>query len=242
MFTSDPLDKSLPNYPSRYYEQIIASINRAISRGDLKPGDKLPSERELATLFDTSRIPVREAIKILEFCGIVAPVSGGGIVVQNIEISQLLNKIYFALDTTDDTLRELFEIRLLLESYAAEKAARIRTEDDLKELKSALEAMEHNLEAGELPYANSHLFHDIIIKAAGNVLLKDLYRFLYSLLNISRTRTLADLQHLPKALEYHKKIYECILAQDSGQAKICMEEHLLNEIGELKGSKKKDNS
>ena len=109
MFISTPLDKSLPSYPRRYYEQIIASINTAILRGDLKEGDKLPSERELADLFETSRVPVREAIKVLEFCGIVEQVAGGGMTVKNIELSSLLQKLYFVIATTDDTLRELFE-------------------------------------------------------------------------------------------------------------------------------------
>ncbi|HPE16379.1 MAG TPA: GntR family transcriptional regulator, partial [Oscillospiraceae bacterium] len=128
MFISTPLDKSLPSYPRRYYEQIIASINTAILRGDLKEGDKLPSERELADLFETSRVPVREAIKVLEFCGIVEQVAGGGMTVKNIELSSLLQKLYFVIATTDDTLRELFEIRLCLEPYAAQCAAASRTE------------------------------------------------------------------------------------------------------------------
>lgn len=236
MFISTPLDKSLPSYPRRYYEQIIASINTAVLRGDLKEGDKLPSERELADLFETSRVPVREAIKVLEFCGIVEQVAGGGMIVKNIELSSLLQKLYFAIATTDDTLRELFEIRLRLESYAAERAAEARTEADLQEMKAAIESMEQDLQFRRSPFANSLRFHNAVVNASGNNVLADVYKYLYSLLNLSRTRTLSDLQHQPAALAFHKRIYGRILIRDSAGAGADMLEHMQNELNELNAS------
>ena len=58
--------------PTRLYESIIADISDRISQGELRPGDVLPSERELAEQFQLSRIPVREALKILEFLGVIS--------------------------------------------------------------------------------------------------------------------------------------------------------------------------
>lgn len=236
MFNSTPLDKTLPSYPRRYYEQIIASINTAILRGDLKEGDRLPSERELADLFETSRVPVREAIKVLEFCGIVEQAAGGGMTVKNIELSSLLQKIYFVIATTDETLRELFEIRLRLEPYAAEKAAAERTEADLQEMKTAIESMEQDVELNRSPIANSLRFHNAVVNASGNDVLADVYKYLYSLLNFSRTRTLFALQHRPEALSYHKRIYGRILAGDIKGAGAEMRQHLQNELSMLSES------
>ena len=92
----------------------------------LDPGCDLSSSQkavELAEQFQLSRIPVREALKILEFLGVISYVPGKGMYVQPLEVPALVSKIFFGLNTSSDNIRQLFEVRLLLETYAARYGA-----------------------------------------------------------------------------------------------------------------------
>ncbi|HPE16303.1 MAG TPA: FCD domain-containing protein, partial [Oscillospiraceae bacterium] len=92
------------------------------------------------------------------------------------------------------------------------------------------ESMEQDVGLGRSPIANSLRFHSAVVNASGNNVLADVYRYLNSLLNFSRTRTLFDLQHRPEALSFHKRIYGRILVHDGEGAGAEMREHLQNEL------------
>ncbi len=233
MFVASPLDKSVPESPNRYYKQIIKAINDAVLSGDLKEGERLPSERELADIFETSRVPVREAIKVLEFCGIIGPIPGGGFVVKSISISELLYKLQFSSRVTDDTLKELFEVRLLLESFAARRAANNRTQGDLDEMQAAIDQMQADIQAGHIPDEGSQRFHMAVTKAAGNSVVEDIYKFLYTMLETSRMRTLADQEQQSSSLMDHRRILASISAGNAGEAEANMEAHLKREQEKL---------
>lgn len=216
------------NSPTRHFEIIVSYIIQAIRDGRLKQGERLPSERELAQHFQTSRIPVREAIKILEFCGIIVPMVGGGMQIKNADFADILKKFSALLLRPDDTARmnDLFDLRLLLESYAAGLAAQNASQHDLDEMQNALCAMDEDLKFGRLPFVNSHRFHDAVIAASGNVILTDIYKLLYYLLDISRTHTIAEFQQQSQSLEDHREIYAAIHQRDSQRATELMRSHL----------------
>ena len=174
-----PVDRFKMAAPTRLYESIIADISDRISRGVLKPGDILPSERELAEQFQLSRIPVREALKILEFLGVISYVPGKGMYVQPLEVPALVSKIFFGLNTSSDNIRQLFEVRLLLETYAARYGAERRTEEDLEELRGAVEHMPGE-EGAQIE--ESLRFHMGVIKTAHNDIITEFYKFLSTLL------------------------------------------------------------
>ncbi len=220
----DPISKQNPAYPSKYYEKIIVAISDMIAQGILKPGDMLPSERELAEQFQLSRVPVREALKILEFLGMVSYVPGKGIFVRKLEISSLLSKIFFGLSVTPDTIRQLFAIRLLIEPYAAGQAALYAIPEELEKIRGALE------EANGTSVVNYSLdFHTAVISASHNSLLLEIYTFLYSLLNLVRKRSKIENRYKTDPLRFHSEIYNCICAKDSEGAQRLMREHLQHE-------------
>lgn len=173
-----PIDKLIDNQPNRYYEKIIDSIRTMMMNGDLTIGGKLPSERELAEMFNVSRVPVREALKVLEFMGVVQNIRGEGMYIQNLDISNLIDKLDFAIETTGDTIEELFELRETLETTAAKLAAQRRTDKDIQKMKAAIDEMEFNIAKGAAVYESSYHFHNAVIKAAKN---KVLYRVYESL-------------------------------------------------------------
>lgn len=234
MISWNSVDKSSLASAPRYYDQVVDSIVNAILNGELNSGDKLPSERELAEQFGISRVPIREAIKALQYCGVVAPAVGGGVVIKSREAASFLRRLNSGIfgrldDTFDNTADELFEVRLLLEGYAAEQAAKNRTEEDLRCMKEAIEGMKQSIARDEIPVRSSVLFHGTIIAATQNALFIEIYNFLHVLLSESRNRTLATKELWPVAVEYHQKIYDCIAAQDSAGAKSTMHDHLRSE-------------
>lgn len=229
-----PIEKTRSSYPTKYYEKIIVSINERVLRGDLKQGDKLPSERELAEQFQTSRVPVREAMKILEFLGIIENMHGDGMYIKNIEIPSLLSKIFFAFDINNNTIQELFTVRLLLECYAARSAAALRSDEDLHNMQRALEDMENAVSFFQAPAKASLDFHLTVVKAAQNSILVDIYKFLAGLLALSRERTLSNYDRQTDSLNYHRQIFQMIEQQNVEGAERCMREHLLDERDRLK--------
>jgi len=224
-----PIRKKKSDRPTRYYEIIIQKINDMILKGTLQDGDNLPSERELAEMFRTSRVPVREAIKILEFLGIVEIIDGEGTFISSIEIPSLMDKIFFGFKIDDQTLPELFEIRVLLEGYAAGRAAKRRSEADLNMLKQSIEDMTNaQLYTDDLLQASKD-FHNTVVRAAQNSILNDIYQFLSELVEMSRQKTLVEQGQLSIAIKYHQKIYAMIKDQDEEKAESLMREHLIDQ-------------
>lgn len=222
-----PVDRVKMAAPTRLYESIIADISDRISRGVLKPGDILPSERELAEQFQLSRIPVREALKILEFLGVISYVPGKGMYVQPLEVPALVSKIFFGLNTSSDNIRQLFEVRLLLETYAARYGAERRTEEDLEELRGAVEHMPGE-EGAQIE--ESLRFHMGVIKTAHNDIITEFYKFLSTLLTEARERTHMEKRFASQPLYYHTEIFHAIEEKDSQRAADLMRDHLRMEM------------
>ena len=118
----------------RFYEYVIDNIRQMIADGELQAGQKLPSERELAEKFNVSRVPIREALKILEYMGVLDSSPGDGTYVKNTSAQSLVSKMDFSFDATADTIRDLLELRIVLETFAAYHAAQRRTDSSVPSL------------------------------------------------------------------------------------------------------------
>lgn len=215
-----PVNKEIVSGPNRYYQDIIAEISDMISSGELQIGDILPSERVLAEKFETSRVPVREALKILEFLGIVGYAPGKGMQVRHVEVSSLLSKVFFAMNTSEDTLEQLLDIRLLLEPYAVKEAAANATEEDLDAILKTLD------KTNNLSYTDQSMdFHSAVIHASHNELLEEIYKFLYSLLREYRLISI-ETRYEDGPFQFHSQIYEAIKTGKGASAEYLMRAHL----------------
>ncbi|MCI1823344.1 MAG: FadR family transcriptional regulator [Megasphaera sp.] len=225
--TTQPIDRTAEGSSDNLYIQIVERIKKWIIDGDLKEGDKIPSERELAQIFNVSRVPVREAIKVLEFLGAVQNVKGAGVYVKKIDIHKIIGNIDFLLADPKHTLEELFEARELLETQATYYAALRRTDDDIIKMKSFVIEMEKDIEL-ELDVTKASTdFHNAVINAGHNSVISVMYQVLADLLQYSRERSLKDPMHQKKALSYHKKILQKIIAGNPKEAKETAKEHLV---------------
>jgi GntR family transcriptional repressor for pyruvate dehydrogenase complex len=222
----EPLEKGVDKSPDTLYKQIVQHIRRWILDGKLKEGDPLPSERELAQIFDVSRIPVREALKILDFVGAVEHVRGKGVYVKKISISHFISNIDFLLKDPMHTIIDLFEAREAVELQAIRLAAQLRTEQDLHRMEAEIVEMESNILLGRDVSDTSVNFHTAMIAASHNSVLIQINDFLADLLRFSRKQSLGDPKRHAFSLDYHKRIFLKIKEKDVEGAVNILADHL----------------
>jgi GntR family transcriptional regulator, transcriptional repressor for pyruvate dehydrogenase complex len=227
----DSYDKSRKAHKT--YEQIVTQIRGAISSGELRPGDRLPPETELARGLRVSRPTVREALKVLESHNVLRSSTGptGGTFVEAIDgagvADYLKDSISLLLDVDELTLEELWAAREVIDVPAAELAAVRRTEQDLYVIEKTVEMDEFKKGADVVSDIS---FHRAVAEASKNRMLS-----LFASSIHMTIRTLAERYILPEDVlpevkrisqQQHRLIYEAISDQDEVMAAIRMREHL----------------
>ncbi|WP_035829948.1 FadR/GntR family transcriptional regulator [Kaistia adipata] len=226
-----------PNKVSRQGlpSQVAAFVRFEILRGTLKPGDKLPTEQEFATQHGVSRAVIREAIAKLRHEGLVVSRQGIGAFVASPEAANSLMLEPNSLAVPED-YRHLYELRLMLETGAAELAALNRTEDDLAEMVRCMDNMAAVRDLHS-PYVETDIsFHRAVAGATKNPFVSMFIAFVdvklqESILVALRSLDFASAQ--AKAHGEHQKIYAAIRAQDPAAAAAAMREHLSNSARRL---------
>lgn len=209
-----------------FYFQIMDKIRGWIRRGLIREGEELPSERELAELFGVSRQPVGQALKTLEYLGVVRSYRGRGMVVKNIDLEQVLRHTEFIQLDSEQGRSDLHETREALEVQAAKLAAARRTPEDLERLAAALKAMEDSIRHKKYVPETSVQFHTAIVLASHNLILRDLDLLLGRLLGETRPESLRNETQRALSLRQHQLIFEAIRDQDQDAAGARMLEHL----------------
>ena len=155
-------------------EEAISTIKAMIVSGELKPGDRLPPEKELSERLGVSRNSLREAVKSLEFIHVLDVRRGDGTFVTSLEPSQLLEAMAFVVDLhRDRSVLEIFEVRRSLEPYAASLAATRIGEAELDALAASIASVNENTDVDRM-VAHDLEFHRIISAASGNAYLSSL--------------------------------------------------------------------
>ena len=149
-------------------DKIIRQIRELITSGQLNPGDKLPPERKLAEKLGVGRSNVRDAIKKLEFYGILKTVPQSGTIVAGMGITALEGLISDVLKIEDHDFASLVETRVLLETESAKLAALRRTDQDVLDIKAALDAYAHKVKLNQQAVEEDLMFHLKIAEASKN--------------------------------------------------------------------------
>jgi len=211
---------------TKVYAEVAAQIQRLIADGRLKPGDKLPPERELAEIFGVSRSSVRDAIRVLEMQGLVEPRHGDGTLVRKIPIDRLVQPFAHALSASKDLAADLFDMRKMLEPPLARAAAFRATDDDVQALEQIVERQARRLAAGQITIEDDNAFHYRIATAAKNPVVLRTMDILMGLLSDSRVRSLQTPGRAEKSLEGHRRILDAIRQRDPEAAAVCMRRHI----------------
>jgi GntR family transcriptional repressor for pyruvate dehydrogenase complex len=172
--TSDPQELSgvfSPLRSARKSDEVFDQIARFIRNGRFQPGTKLPPERELAALFNTSRPTIREALYRAELVGLIEVRHGAGSYVMASQPRQAIDQpIIDLIKNEAHRISEFFDIRRALEGWCAAQAAGMATDNDLKEMRSRLDRMK-TLDVTDEDWENNDIaFHQALAAATGNPL------------------------------------------------------------------------
>lgn len=210
----------------RSFEDAVEQITHAIRAGDLEVGDKLPSERELATLMQISRPTVREAIKLLSEAGVidVRPGKQGGSFVASDVVPRNLVAERSQLRVAE--VAEVLEARRLFEPRVAQLAALRGTGEDFESLRQTIDLQRQAGSDRELSLQLDLRFHLQIARATHNATLVEMMRHLLGQLAIARDMSLRDESESTHAIAIHERTLAAILGGDPEQVDIAMDEHM----------------
>ena len=212
---------------SRLYEQIVQQIEESILHGDLKTGDQLPAERELAQRFGVSRTAVREAVKALREKGLVEAYSGRGTFITNGRSHAMRQSLdWMSRSNNVDGSAQLAEVRAILEPEIAALAATRMEDQYLATMREAVATMDRSLRDPDA-YIEADLdFHLALAEGAANPLILSLIDSIVGLLREQRMRIFNVQGGAERGQVHHKRILEAIEKRDAENARATMRAHL----------------
>jgi GntR family transcriptional repressor for pyruvate dehydrogenase complex len=231
-----------PIKAKKIYEEIVEQIRVLMAGGELKPGDKLLPERELADRLQVSRASVREAIRALEMMGFVDIRPGDGTFVRDRNADDIIQPLAMFLAVERSSLLEMFEIRRIFESATAALAAEHASDDEVLHLGNSLDNMiqSFNVKDSEKGEEYDTAFHYIIAEATHNGLLIRLFRTITEdfsrSVSVARRQIYIDEHNPVNIIDQHRQIFEAIKMHDPERASQAMLEHL--NYAELEMTKK----
>ena len=212
--------------PNRLYEQIVEQIKRRILSGELRDGDQLPTERELAEQFGVSRTAVREAMKALAQSGLVEVRPGRGTFVIYGASKAVRHSLDLMMRIGSHKWEDLVQIREILEPEIAALAALHATEEEIAAMQQAIATMDASLDDADAFIAADHAFHMAIAKGTHNQLIPLLIEPIVDLLHEQR-KGIFYVEGGPQRGQYHhRRILEAILQRDPDTAREAMQAHL----------------
>jgi len=232
--------------PEKLSTSVVRQIEQLILRGILRPGERLPSERDLADRLGVSRPSLREAVAELQDQGLLAAKAGSGIYVAEVLGSAFSPALTRLFATHDEAVFDYLSFRRDMEGLAAERAARLGSDSDLKVIQAIFDKM---AAAQTSPNAEEEArldaqFHSAIIDASHNVVMLHMMRSMYDLLRqgVFYNRQVMFKQRTSRAalLDQHRAINTAIQARDPSAARAAVEAHLDYVQGALEDQKRAD--
>lgn len=218
-----------PIRPKKLSEEIVEQIKALVTDGQLKPGEKIPSEREMAALLGVSRPSVREAIMKLEAMGLLESRHGGGTYVRSLADGTLA-PLAAMVEENPQLLAELLEVRMGLECWSAYLASERATASEIQKIGDCLEEMANQVKSGGWNSDVDSSFHYAITTAAHNTIQLHVLNTIHGLFQASIEVTLSKIynqrRYFEALLAQHRAIYEAISRRDSEEARRAMGEHL----------------
>jgi len=210
---------------NKVYEEVARQIERLILK-KLQPGDKLPSERELAEMLGVSRSSIRDAIRSLELMGLVEPRQGAGTIVCEVSAESLVNPLSNLLVRQRQQVSELLDFRKMLEPPLAARAATHASDEEVAEMEEILRRQDEKLRLGRLAIEEDSEFHYSVAMASGNTVVLKVLDILMDLLRETRERSLQLDGRPAKSLAGHRRILAAIKRHDGEAAKAAMRRHI----------------
>ncbi|AKS47282.1 transcriptional regulator, GntR family [Octadecabacter temperatus] len=221
-----------PIQPEKISQTVVRQIEQLILRGILRPGERLPSERELSERLGVSRPSLREALAELQDSGLLTSRAGSGVFVGDVLGSAFSETLVRLFTNHEEAVFDYIAFRRDMEGLAAERAATLGTDTDLKVINTIFKKMEaaHNKRNPTEEASLDADFHLSIIEASHNVIMLHMMRSMYQLLRegvfynrqiMFKQRTTRDM-----LLDQHRAINDALQARDPEAARAAVEAHL----------------
>lgn len=209
-------------------EYVAEQIRGQILERKYTAGSKLPNEFELAEEFGVCRYTVREAVKKLAATGLVEVRRGRGTYVNEMIPANYFKPMMDNLILEDWDVKEIFEVRIVIEAKTSELAAANAVQEDIREMEAILTAMEEALADNNIHMYNNldFKFHGRIAMAGKNRLLCEIVKFLQDFIRFTIEESAVSMEKHKKSLAGHYRILECVKAGKPGAASEAMREHL----------------
>ena len=210
-------------------EEVLEQMKNNIISGEWMPGKKIPGEIELVSLFDVSRISVRQAIHQLLGMGLLTIKRGEGTFVTESVPMQYFNALLPYLMVDKPNIIDVFEYRCILEAKTAYLAAERATEEDIKLLKDVFKKFDECKDDYDEYVKYDLLFHTIIASATKNALIVKITSILYDVLK-STMHEATELTGVERGTFYHSKLLEAIIKKDPNMAEEFMTKHVSSSL------------
>ncbi|MEL5991302.1 FadR/GntR family transcriptional regulator [Microbacterium phosphatis] len=208
-------------------DEAIAGIKQMIVSGQLRPGDRLPPEKELSERLGLSRSSLREAVKALEVIRVLDVRRGDGTYVTSLEPHLLLEAMSFVVDLhQDDSILEIFAVRRMLEPQATSLAARAASDEEIADIGSLLDELGDDPDIEQL-IAHDIEFHNRIAASAGNAYLASLLESLSGRTVRARVwRAITEGGSVSRTVDEHRAILDAVARRDPELAAALMVAHV----------------
>lgn len=210
-------------------EEVVTRLREMIQRGELRSGDRLPPERDLAKLLGVSRPTLRAGIRSLAAVGVLQSRQGAGTFVVDAEGPPSLDSspLRMMAALRGFTVAEMFEARRALEMAIAGLAAERATGDQMATMAEEITGMFASLDNPEQYLIHDMHFHQTVASASGNRILTALMNMVATILFDVRRKTVKRAHDLKESAQMHRQIYKAIRERDPEAARNAMREHLM---------------
>ena len=210
-------------------EEVVMHLREMVHRGELRPGDRLPPERDLAKLLGVSRPTLRAGIRSLAAVGVLQSRQGAGTFVVESDGPPALDSSPLRLMASlhGFTSAEMFEARRALEMAVAGLAAERATGEQLATMSEEIAGMYASLDDPEQYLVHDMRFHQTVAAASDNRILTALMNMVAKVLFDARIKTVKRAQDLKESADMHRQIYRAIREHNSEAARNLMRDHLM---------------
>lgn len=221
-------DMFLPIESDRLSDKAVGQIKALIEDGRLKPGDKLPAERELIKLLSVSRASLREALRVLEVLGLIEVRTGIGAFVKQTDAGALPAEWSALLLKTQQEVIDLLEVREALEARAVELAVKNASAEELEGCSLTLANMKQSADSNDVDAAiqSDIEFHQLISKMSQNKFLIELSDSISHVLLDARYAFFRQPNRILVSWQQHCRVLEALVKRDSHAAAEAMLQHL----------------
>lgn len=230
-----------PIKAKRTFEEVSTKIKALIFKGILKPGDRLPSEMELARQFSVGRQTIREALRILELSGFLTIQRGasGGAIITNTISDAISTSFLDAIQMKTITIDNLTEARLEIEKVVLSHAISNASDSDIEHLRENITKARGKVESNMQAFGENVQFHRLLASASKNDVFVIVVGSIMAVVADFLSRLEPDLEKSKQVVKSHEDILNAIVRRKSGEAIILLENHLIEVASWLQASDSK---